>query len=140
MPIFSPEELIRHLDKVPVIQGPAVAGEQIGAQPDDPNRLKRWIALLGGQMFDAGSTTFALNQGATESNPIMRPFADKPAAFYPIKIGIGALTALLLDRVAKKEPEIANGAAIGSTIGLGIAGTRNLVNGFEHKRINNRDK
>ena len=107
-------------------------------QPDDPRRIPRWLALLGSQMFDAGTTTFAMKHGAAEGNPIMRPFADKPAAFYPIKAGIGALQAFLLDRVARKRPSLANGAAIGSVIGTGLIGIKNLVNGYELKGINER--
>ena len=89
-------------------------------------------ALLGGIGLDLASTYRVLRQGGHEANPVY----GKDASFgkiAAINAGITAGIALALDRVAKKHPKAATGAAVGIGGVRGAVGVRNL-------RLNDRDE
>lgn len=89
--------------------------------PERPGRLAPWAsaALIGGNAGDAASTVLALqNPNAHEANPIFgaHPSTGKVLA---IKGGVTLAEWLLMRRLAKQHPKLANGlsAAIGGTMG-----------------------
>jgi hypothetical protein len=65
-----------------------------------PSR-RNWIILsavqYGAAAFDAYSTRQAIQSGAVERDPLMRPFAQSPAMYAAIQVG-----PLLLDYAARK--------------------------------------
>lgn len=98
---------------------------------EDPHRLKRWMALLGSNAFDAGTTSYALRNGHRERNPALRPLATNPWALMGLKLGVGGLEGLMMDAMAKatNRPNLANLGAAAIT-GLNTAfGINNLRHG-----------
>ena len=122
--LFAPAQTAHHAEQAAVEQA---ALEQAFApaaqdQPKDTLRVPRWLALLGSNLFDAGTTQAALSRGAVESNPLLRGVAGNPAALYGLKGGIGALEAMLMDLVAKKgHHKVAN------TVGFGLSGMNTAI-------------
>lgn len=99
--------------------------------PDDPKRLPRWIALMAGNLWDAGTTHYAVSRGVPEQNFLFRGIVKEPALLYGVKAGSAIVTSLLLDRVARTHcrPDIANGMAAMTAAAHSTIGTLNLVAG-----------
>ena len=108
---------------------PAVAAAST-EKPKDTLRSLRWAGLLGSNLWDAVPTLDALDRPHTrEANPLMRPLTSNPVALVATKAGAGVLEALLLDRVARKHPKLANGIGLGITGALAGVGIHNLRQG-----------
>jgi len=95
---------VQNFESTPVIDLPEapVAGKPIGRIGVErlPSR-KSWIALSivqhSAAVFDAYSTRQAVASGATEQNPLLRPFASSPAIYAATQVG-----PLALDYVARR--------------------------------------
>lgn len=75
--------------------------------------------LIGGNVADLGSTLYALNNGARETNPL---YGDHPSAAKLLAVkGAGTLLQyILLNKFAKHHPTAANRVA--KAIGAGLGG------------------
>src|SRR3990167_5684766 len=121
MPIFDDAALmaaVEGLQQAPIVQQ---------APPKDTIRIPRWATIGGGHALDAISTEIALGRDGThELNPIVGP---NMASRLAIK-GAGALgSGLLLDKVAKTHPTLANIIGMGSGGAMALLGLRNLKQG-----------
>lgn len=65
--------------------------------PSRRNWLILSLAQHGAATFDAYSTRVAVSRGATEGDPLMRPFAHSPAMYAAIQVG-----PVVLDFVARR--------------------------------------
>lgn len=78
------------------------SGETKIGRPQRPWPLP---ALYGSSVFlqsyDASLTLSALKKGATEVNPILRPFSDDPVAFIAVKAGLTAASFVGAERLWK---------------------------------------
>lgn len=98
------EHPVQDFDSMPVIQLPEapVAGKPMGRIGVErlPSR-RQWLALSiaqhGAAVFDAYSTRQAIAAGATEQNPLLRPFATSPAIYAATQVG-----PLVLDYAARR--------------------------------------
>jgi len=70
--------------------------------------LPLYASFAGLQALDAHSTVRALQNGATERNPLLGGVAGQPAALFALKAGVTASTILLTERLRPKH----RGAAI----------------------------
>jgi hypothetical protein len=97
--------------------------EKQSPAPPDPKRLTvpSMLALLGGNAADAGSTIYALRNGAREMNPVYGE-SPHPGKVVGIKAASTLAELLLLRKLAEHKPKLANGLAkgIGAAMG-GIA-------------------
>lgn len=81
----------------------------LAVKDEDPARLWRWLALLGGGIADAESTRRALKRpGVVEANGIMAKVAGNTPALYGVKLGANAGIAAMMDRTHKTNPKLAN--------------------------------
>ncbi|SRR6266567_6872983 len=100
--------------------GPSAAAPGVGiirTQPAEskPHSARRSPLLIGLyvsygilQVLDAQSTIRALHSGsAREGNPLVHPFAGRPAAFVAFKGGLAAGTIFGTDRLYKSRPRLA---------------------------------
>lgn len=123
MPLDLPDDatLAAYAAEMPREARPAPTGE-------DSGRLARWLALIGGNVFDAATTQVALGRpGTEEANPLFRGVVRHPAALYGTKIGTGIALSLILDALAKDHPKWANGLAGGAAglyTGVGVNNLR----------------
>ena len=60
-----------------------------------------YVSFIALQALDAHSTLRALDRGAVESNPLVEPFADHPAALIALKAGTAAGVLYMTDRVRR---------------------------------------
>jgi len=58
---------------------------------------------VGFQALDVVSTMRAIERGHTETNPLMRDVAGRPAAMVAVKAGSTAATVWLVRRLAKRN-------------------------------------
>lgn len=101
---------------------------------DDPDRIPRWVALIGSNLADAVTTTIALRRpNVYEANPLMGPIAKKPVLLWSLKGGIGVFEAWVLDKTTRKlrgRCGVANWATAvlsGANVALTISNYRNAV-------------
>jgi hypothetical protein len=95
---------VQNFDAAPIIDLPEapVAGKSVGRIGVErlPSRRK-WIALSlvqhSASVFDAYSTRQAIANGATEQNPLLRPFATSPMIYAATQVG-----PLVLDYAARR--------------------------------------
>jgi len=95
---------VQNFDANPIVNLPEapVSGRPIGRIGVErlPSR-RTWIALSlaqhGAAVFDAYSTRQAIATGATEQNPLLRPFATSPAIYAATQVG-----PLVLDYAARR--------------------------------------
>jgi len=95
---------VQDFDANPVVDLPEVpiVGKPVGRIGVErlPSRRK-WLALSlaqhGAAVFDAYSTRQAIATGATEQNPLLRPFANSPAMYAATQVG-----PLVLDYAARR--------------------------------------
>ena len=92
-----------------------------GAPPQLEARPRGLLALYAGfatlQVLDAHSTLQAVQSGYEESNPLVAPFAQSPAAMYAFKAASTTATILLVEKLGRKH----RGAAIGLMIAVNVA-------------------
>jgi hypothetical protein len=73
-----------------------------------PSRLGTLVPLYASfamlQTLDAHSTIRAIENGATERNPLLRDLAGHPAGLFALKAGVTASTILLTEKIRKKHP------------------------------------
>jgi len=73
-----------------------------------PSRLGTMVSLYASfamlQTLDAHSTLRAIENGATERNPLLGNLAGQPAGLYALKAGVAASTILLTEKVRRKHP------------------------------------
>jgi hypothetical protein len=102
---------VQNLDATPVVDLPYAASSskpigRIGVERLPSRRA--WIALSIAQhsaaVFDAYSTRQAIATGATEQNPLLRPFASSPAIYAATQVG-----PLVLDYAARRMQLSRNG-------------------------------
>ena len=65
--------------------------------------LPLYASFAGLQALDAHSTMRALQNGATERNPLLGDLAGQPAALFALKAGVTASTILLTERLRPKH-------------------------------------
>ena len=92
------------------------------AAPQEPEaRPPGLLALYAGfatlQALDAHSTIGATRSGYRESNPLVAPFSQTPAAMYAFKAATTTLTILLVEKLRKTH----RGAAIGLMVAANVA-------------------
>jgi len=90
--------------RVPSIE-PATPRKVISVEDQSPRR--NWLILTivqhSAATFDAYSTRQAVSAGATEADPLMRPFAQSPAIYFAIQGG-----PLILDYAARRMQRSSN--------------------------------
>jgi hypothetical protein len=75
----------------------------------DPAFLKKlYIGYAALQVSDVITTTAALKRGAREGNPLVRDFADSPAAMIGAKAAAGVVTIIAIERLRKTHPVVAS--------------------------------
>lgn len=89
-----------------------------------------YASFLALQALDVHSTLRALNRGARESNPIMAPFTERPAAFVAMKAATAAGVLYMTERVRRRSPwsAILMMAAFNSVYGTVVANNYRLGN------------
>ena len=94
---------------------------QWAAPPEPEARPSGLLALYAGfatlQALDAHSTIEATSSGYRESNPLVAPFSQTPAAMYAFKAATTTVTILLVEKLRKTH----RGAAIGLMIAANVA-------------------
>lgn len=116
-PRFDLAALRRYVDEMPPASKPA--------PKDGRLTVASMMALGAGNGLDAGSTVYALNRGAHETNPV---YGAQPNAAKVLAIK-GATTAgqlWLLKKMAKSHPKAANALAKISGAAMGVIGVHNL--------------
>lgn len=100
---------------------------------ETPRMSRSWLALSliqhGAATFDAYSTRQAIERGAVEDDPMMRPFAHSGAIYAAIQVG-----PLVLDYLARRMQHSENGTVRRmwfvpqslSTAGFLISGAHNM--------------
>jgi hypothetical protein len=63
-----------------------------------------YVSFAALQVLDARSTMLALRNGGTEANPLMKAAASNPGALLAVKIGAGAASIFVAEKVAKRNP------------------------------------
>jgi Domain of unknown function (DUF5658) len=108
---------------------------QWAAPPEPEARPPGLLALYAGfatlQVLDAHSTIEATRAGYRESNPVVAPFAQTPAAMYAFKAATTTLTILAVEKLRKRH----RGAAIGLMIAANVAYAS--VVAFNYRRSSN---
>jgi hypothetical protein len=61
------------------------------------------MSFVALQVLDVHSTLRAIDRGARESNGLMAPFVDQPAAFMAVKAGTAAAILYMSDRVSRRS-------------------------------------
>lgn len=118
--LLSPEALRRAV-LAELARQPPAASAPAATPHRDPARVPRWLGLVGSNLFDAGTTLASLKRGSTEVNPLMRGLVKHPAASLAVKGAVGALQALVLDKLHKPKPKLAN------AIGFGLTGANTAL-------------
>jgi len=102
---------LQDFESTPITELPDAAStsrhtERIGVERTPSRRA--WIALSvaqhGAAFLDAYSTRQAIGTGATEQNPLLRPFASSPAMYFATQV-----QPLVLDYVARRMQLSRNG-------------------------------
>jgi hypothetical protein len=100
---------------------------------ETPRMSHSWLALMivqhGAATFDAYTTRRAIERGAVEDDPLMRPFAHSGAIYAAIQVG-----PLLMDYVARRMQHSEYGMVrrmwfvpqSASTVGFVLSGAHNL--------------
>lgn len=119
-------DLLLNLDQL-VAQELAKPQAAISA-PAPKKGVSKWaqLASLAGHAADAGSTIHALNNGATEANPLYGKHPS-PGKVLAIKGGSAAFQALLQHVLGKKSPGTANAIGYGTGAALGGVAINNLL-------------
>ena len=88
--------------------------------PEPEARPPELLALYAGfatlQALDAHSTLQAVRSGYEESNPLVAPFSQSPAAMYAFKAASTTVTILLVEKLRRRH----RGAAIGLMIAANV--------------------
>jgi hypothetical protein len=88
--------------------------------PEPEARPPGLLALYAGfatlQALDAHSTVQAVHSGYEESNPLVAPFSQSPAAMYAFKAATTTVTILLVEKLRRRH----RGAAIGLMVALNV--------------------
>lgn len=74
-------------------------------------------SFVGLQALDVTSTMRALGRGHTETNPLMREVAGRPAAMVAVKAGSSAATIWLVRRLARRN----RAAAVATMVAIDAA-------------------
>ncbi len=94
---------------------------QWAAPPEPEARPPGLLALYAGfatlQALDAHSTIEATRAGYRESNPVVAPFAQTPAAMFAFKAATTSVTILIVEKLRKRH----RGAAIGLMVAANVA-------------------
>jgi Domain of unknown function (DUF5658) len=106
----------------PPADSSSLQSRQWAAPPPEPEaRPPGLLALYAGfatlQALDAHSTIEATRSGYRESNPVVAPFTQTPAAMYAFKAATTTLTILLVEKLRKTH----RGAAIGLMVAANVA-------------------
>ena len=109
----------------PPLEQPSLCEAQNAPLPDTPKdtgRLARYLALIGSNLFDAGTTHVALQRPGTREAGPMGNLAKNPVALFSLKAGMGLAQALLLDRLKnRKAANITAGTIAGANTAIGIS-------------------
>jgi len=104
VPAVKASELDLFSDPVmlPPIYIPHIKGKKHDVlRPEQSYPRRTWLALMAAQhgaaAFDAYSTRYAVGHGATEQNPLLRPFAHSPSIY-----AVSQLTPAALDLVGRR--------------------------------------
>ena len=62
-----------------------------------------YVGLIALQVYDGYSTSRGLENGAVESNTLLRPWAANPAALWAIKGGVTFVTIYMAERLWRKN-------------------------------------
>jgi hypothetical protein len=90
-----------------------------------PLMLSLYVATAAIQGLDAHSTLRAIDAGAVETNPLVRPFVSHPPAFVAFKMGVAAGLIYVGHGLAKKSKPAAVVALIATNIAYGYLVHRN---------------
>ena len=91
----------------------------------EKNKRTDWIyngleaSYIGLNIADYITTRQAMEKGAWEANPIMRPFVKNKPAFASIKAGATLTTLYLYRKVKKEKPKVAFGLLLALNIFYG---------------------
>jgi len=93
---------------------------QWAAPPEPEARPPGLLALYAGfatlQALDAHSTIEATRSGYRESNPVVAPFTQTPAAMYAFKAATTTLTILLVEKLRKTHRKAAIGLMVAANV------------------------
>lgn len=98
------------------IDAPSGFAQSTSEARKEPSKIVHGLAVSYGalQGLDVYTTRAALERGATESNPLMRPFAGNTAALTAVKAGAAAYTIWALERSSRRH----RGAAIAGAVAV----------------------
>jgi len=94
-----------------MLAAPAWAAEPQTERP--PALVPLYLSFIGLQALDVHSTMTAVNDGARESNPVVRGTLDNPAALFAMKAGATAGVVLLTEKLWKRNRTAAVLAMVG---------------------------
>lgn len=101
-PKASEPDLLNDSAALPPIYIPRIKTKKHDViRPQQSYPRRPWLALMAAQhgaaAFDAYSTRYAVGHGATEQNPLLRPFAHSPSIY-----AVSQLTPAALDLVGRR--------------------------------------
>ena len=79
----------------------------IGTRPGDGALVPLYASFVGLQALDVHSTLRALDRGGRETNGLMAPLTQRPAAFVALKAGSTAGILYLTERMRRHSPTAA---------------------------------
>jgi hypothetical protein len=107
-PVPAPDTLIANaaLAVVPAAPPAETSGGEVPRAADRHGRLlaSLYASFVTLQALDAHSTLVAIDRGARETNPMMAPLVDRPAAFVALKAGTAAGVLYMTERVRRHSP------------------------------------
>ena len=62
-----------------------------------------YVSFAALQALDAHSTLRGIHRGAVEQNPMLRSFANNPAALFAVKAGVAASTIVIADKMRDRS-------------------------------------
>lgn len=92
------------------------------------------IAPVAANVADAVTTKLAIDRGAKEQNPLMRPLVKKPLLHLAAKTALGVGSAYVADKIAKKHKTLGKIVAGGATAVPASMSVANAAYAATHKK------
>ena len=98
-PIASPLDLVR----LPAAATAETAPRLAATSSSRGVLVPLYASFAALQALDAHSTLRGIHRGAVEQNPMLRSFANNPAALFAVKAGVAASTIVLADKMSDRS-------------------------------------
>ena len=98
-PIASPLDLVR----LPAAATAETAPRLAATSSSRGVLVPLYASFAALQALDAHSTLRGIHRGAVEQNPMLRSFANNPAALFAVKAGVAASTIVIADKMRDRS-------------------------------------